>query len=43
MRRRAMAQDFSWEKSAQKYVALYENARKKLPGASAKDSRLQSP
>jgi starch synthase len=27
MRRRGMAQDFSWEKSAQKYVALYESAK----------------
>jgi len=30
MRQRAMKQDFSWEKSAKKYVALYEEAQKKL-------------
>jgi starch synthase len=30
MRQRAMKQDFSWEKSAKKYVALYEEALKKL-------------
>jgi len=30
MRQRAMKQDFSWEKSAKKYIALYEEALKKL-------------
>ena len=30
MRQRAMKQDFSWEKSAEKYLALYEEALKKL-------------
>jgi len=30
MRRRAMKHDFSWEKSAKKYVALYEEALGKL-------------
>jgi len=30
MRLRAMKQDFSWEKSAEKYVALYEEALGKL-------------
>ena len=30
MRQRAMKQDFSWEKSAKKYVALYEETLKKI-------------
>ena len=30
MRQRAMKQDFSWEKSAQKYVELYEETQKKI-------------
>jgi starch synthase len=30
MRQRAMKQDFSWEKSAQKYVTLYEETQKKI-------------
>jgi glycogen synthase len=30
MRERAMEHDFSWEKSAKKYVKLYEEAMKKL-------------
>jgi starch synthase len=30
MRLRGMAQDFSWEKSAKLYVALYESAQRKL-------------
>jgi starch synthase len=30
MQRRAMQQDFSWEKSAKKYLALYEETREKL-------------
>jgi glycogen synthase len=31
MRQRAMQHDFSWEKSAKKYVKLYGEALKKLP------------
>jgi starch synthase len=34
MRQRAMQHDFSWEKSAKKYVKLYGEAQKKLPSAS---------
>jgi len=30
MRQRAMKQDFSWEKSAEKYIELYEEALKKV-------------
>jgi starch synthase len=30
MRRRAMQQDFSWEKSAEKYLALYKETQEKL-------------
>jgi glycogen synthase len=29
MRLRGMAQDFSWEKSAKLYVALYESAKRR--------------
>jgi starch synthase len=32
MRRRGMALDFSWEKSAQKYIELYEKTRESLTG-----------
>jgi glycogen synthase len=32
MRLRGMAQNFSWEKSAKLYAALYESARGKAEG-----------